>query len=280
MKKSLYIKFVAFFLILGFMGFFAVSMIGPSMVENHLEDVYSGDLYREAASIAENRASKYYQEQASLDSVAMNLKTLSIYQDAEIWLISPKGEILLNTSDDFSAEEKKIIEHFNPGHSSGSYYQIGRFYSQFEEDHLSVMVPVTWKMSIQGYVAMHLPMSILQEQENDVMNIIYILILIIFLVMLLMLAVFSFMVYRPLKKIIAGADQFASGNLKHNIPVYTRDEMGYLALTLNYMSDELDKTGEYQRKFVSNVSHDFRSPLTSIKGYTEAILDGTIPPEL
>ena len=112
------------------------------------------------------------------------------------------------------------------------------------------------------------------------MNIIYILILIIFLVMLLMLAVFSFMVYRPLKKIIAGADQFASGNLKHNIPVYTRDEMGYLALTLNYMSDELDKTGEYQRKFVSNVSHDFRSPLTSIKGYTEAILDGTIPPEL
>ena len=43
MKKSLYIKFVAFFLILGFIGFFTVSMIGPSMVENHLEDVYSGD---------------------------------------------------------------------------------------------------------------------------------------------------------------------------------------------------------------------------------------------
>mgnify|MGYP000758297372 CR=1 FL=1 len=41
MKKSLYIKFVAFFLILGFIGFFTVSMIGPSMVENHLEDVYS-----------------------------------------------------------------------------------------------------------------------------------------------------------------------------------------------------------------------------------------------
>ena len=280
MKKSLYIKFVAFFLILGFIGFFAVSMIGPSLVENHLEDVYSGDLYREASSIAENRASKYYQQQASLDSVAMNLKTLSIYQDAEIWLISPQGEILLSTSDDFSEDENRTIEHFNPGHSSGSYYQIGCFYNAFDEDHLSVMVPVTWKMSIQGYVAMHLPMSILQEQENDIMNIIYILILILFLVMLLMLAVFSFMVYRPLKKIIAGADQFASGNLKHNIPVHTRDEMGYLALTLNYMSDELDKTGEYQRKFVSNVSHDFRSPLTSIKGYLEAILDGTIPAEM
>ena len=79
------------------------------------------------------------------------------------------------------------------------------------------------------------------------------------------------MVYRPLKKIIAGADQFASGNLKHNIPVYTRDEMGYLALTLNYMSDELNKMEEYQKNFIANVSHDFRSPLTSIKGYLEAI---------
>ena len=45
--------------------------------------------------------------------------------------------------------------------------------------------------------------------------------------------------------------------------------MGYLASTLNYMSGELNKTGEYQRKFVANVSHDFRSPLTSIKGYVE-----------
>ena len=46
------------------------------------------------------------------------------------------------------------------------------------------------------------------------------------------------------------------------------------------LSDELDKMGDYQKKFVANVSHDFRSPLTSIKGYVEAIMDGTIPPEM
>ncbi len=97
---------------------------------------------------------------------------------------------------------------------------------------------------------------------------------------LIILLVFTRNVYFPLKKITAGANEYAQGNLAHHIEVNTRDEMGYLAATLNYMSAELGKMEEYQKTFIANVSHDFRSPLTSIKGYLEAILDGTIPPEM
>ena len=64
------------------------------------------------------------------------------------------------------------------------------------------------------------------------------------------------------------------------IEVNSDDELGYLAKTLNYMADKLNQNGEYQRKFIANVSHDFRSPLTSIKGYVTAMLDGTIPVEM
>ena len=56
--------------------------------------------------------------------------------------------------------------------------------------------------------------------------------------------------------------------------------MGYLSASLNYMSSQLRDIEDYQKKFVANVSHDFRSPLTSIKGYVEAMADGTIPPEM
>ena len=46
------------------------------------------------------------------------------------------------------------------------------------------------------------------------------------------------------------------------------------------MAGEIARTEEDQKKFIANVSHDFRSPLTSIRGYLEAMIDGTIPPEM
>jgi len=104
--------------------------------------------------------------------------------------------------------------------------------------------------------------------------------LFIFAFSLLVLGVFTFAVYRPLLKITSAARQYAEGNFSYALEIAGEDEIGQLAATLNYMAHELGETDEYQKKFVANISHDFRSPLTSIKGYVEAILDGTIPAEM
>ena len=125
-----------------------------------------------------------------------------------------------------------------------------------------------------------MPISEIQDTVNGFLNILYISSGIIFGLSLIILLVFTTTVYFPLKKITAAATQYAEGNLKHKLTLHTQDEMGYLAATLNFMSDELDKIEEYQKNFIANVSHDFRSPLTSIKGYLEAILDGTISPDM
>ena len=109
---------------------------------------------------------------------------------------------------------------------------------------------------------------------------VYITLVIIYLLSFIFLLAFQLLVYLPLRKITEAATQYASGNLDYEIPVTTEDEIGYLSASLNYMSSHLRDMEDYQKKFVANVSHDFRSPLTSIKGYVEAMADGTIPPEL
>ena len=281
MKKYLYVKYVLAILVLVLLGFCTIYLAGNRQVQKYLESLYGQDLYQEATAIARSQeVLEYYGKQEDITPLYDNLCTLSSYRRCNIWLISPKGNLLLNTDSELKTENFPVIEDFNPGTTSGSYYQTGNFFGQFKQPQLSVMVPVTKNMSVHGYVAIHLPMSILQQEHDSLMNLIYVLFLLFLLIMLAIIPVFSLMIYHPLRKIIQGADAFASGNLKYNIPLEKEDEMGYLAATLNYMSDELDMTGNYQRSFIANVSHDFRSPLTSIKGYTEAILDGTIPPEL
>ena len=172
------------------------------------------------------------------------------------------------------------IEDFNPAESGSSTWQEGDYHGYFEEDVLTVIAPVTQGFSIKGYLLIHKPLSDISPRRDMFMRNVYITLVIIYLLSFIILLAFQFMVHRPLRKITEAATQYASGNLDYEIPVTTQDEIGYLSASLNYMSSHLRDMEDYQKKFVANVSHDFRSPLTSIKGYVEAIADGTIPPEL
>lgn len=112
-------------------------------------------------------------------------------------------------------------------------------------------------------------------------NVCYILLCIVFLLSLIPLLVFWFRFYRPLNQIAEAASRYAESDLPSpNYTYTTDDELGRLAASVDYLASSVHNSGQNQRKFVSNISHDLRSPLTSIKGYLEAILDGTIPPEM
>ncbi len=280
MNRTLYKKFILAYVIFGIAGFIFLSTAGSRVIERYLTESAGSSLTRAARSIAGSQASRYYQEESTLQALYRNLDTLATYQDAQIWLISPGGEILLNTEEPLDTENPQVISGFDPVALGSSYYSTGDFFGQFDTDMLSVMVPVTSNYSINGYVAIHTSLNDIYAQREAMLLRVDLLFLVIFLFSFSILALFSLTVYRPLQKIIQGADEYAEGNLTYQIQVNSQDEMGYLARTLNYMSGELNKIGEYQKKFVANVSHDFRSPLTSIKGYVEAIADGTIPPEM
>lgn len=85
--------------------------------------------------------------------------------------------------------------------------------------------------------------------------------------------------YIPLRKIREGVKSFSIAHENPPIHLRVNDEYSELAETLNVIGEELSKFDDYQRKFISNISHDFRSPLTSIHGYVQAMADGIIAPE-
>lgn len=84
---------------------------------------------------------------------------------------------------------------------------------------------------------------------------------------------------RPITVMSDTVRRFSSGDYSARVEVRSADEIGELAGTFNEMADEINTLEQARRSFVANVSHELRSPLTSMKGFLEAMIDGTIAPE-
>lgn len=279
-QRHLSTKFLFVYVLIGILGFFLITLGGSSLVEKHFEHSLSASLYKEAHNIASSDMVANNLSSSTIDSLSQNLSAIADFQDCVIWLINSKGEIISSTRKNISIDDPVPLKAFDATNWGSNYYQIGDFYDYFSDAQLSVIAPITKDMTTKGYVAIHYPMKSLYQSRSSILLIMQIMFLLCYGITSLLLWVYQHYIHAPLKKIIKGASEYAGGNLAYRIDISSEDEMGYLAKTLNYMSDELNKNGEYQRKFISNVSHDFRSPLTSIKGYVNAILDGTIPYEM
>lgn len=277
MTRSLYMKLLLGYLLFGLLGFITIATFSSNSTYRYLVEQKSEELYDEAVMIADNCSRVYEGQHLDLASTYPQLEAVSTCFKAQIWILEHDGTIAADSS---RQRTGTTIADFDPTAQGNRLYTIGDYYGCFDYEVLSVSAPITGNMRTYGYIVLHLPESIILAEQYSILNIVYITSAIIFVLSLIILVVFTKVVYFPLKKITYAANEYAAGNLAHTIPVSSHDEMGYLATTLNYMSDELNEMEEYQRKFIANISHDFRSPLTSIKGYLEAILDGTIPEEL
>lgn len=279
MKKhrTLYLKFIITYLIFGVLSFITISTFTSSRITEYLVSDEAASLYKEATLISNKYASYFYDDQISTDYVTEQLITIGSVTSTSVWIVSANGEIVYTS--DSSATPNSTISGFDPT-SVQNYYTVGDFYGYLNEETLSVISSITTNYRIPGYVVIHYPMSRIMERQSNILYISYITLAIVFILSTIILIMFTDAVYIPLKQITTATEEYAEGNLKYTFDVNRTDEMGYLGAQLNYMAGRLSQTEENQKKFIANVSHDFRSPLTSIRGYLEAMSDGTIPPEM
>ena len=279
MKSILRLKFIALYLIFAFLCIFTTATLTRQLVMDRLEEDTSRTLYRGATLVASDYLPSYFSDDSSVLAVQSQLAAMRLYLESSLWFVQKDGT-MITASNLENTSSPDVIENFDPAEIGGNQYIVGTYHGYFDEDVITVMAPVTEGFSTKGYLLIHSPVSFIDEKCHTLMIPIYISLGVIYLLSFIFLLGFHFFVYRPLRQITEAAKQYASGNLDYEIPVYTHDEMGYLSASLNYMAVQLKDMDDYQKKIVANVSHDFRSPLTSIKGYVEAMTDGTIPSEL
>ena len=275
MKRTLYLKFVLAYFIFGFFGFIVVATFTSNMTLEHMKRERADALYKEALLISNSYAVDLYNSEITLESVWRQINAIDTFLDASVWIVNPSGLIVLDSSSPLDIENPSTIPNFSPTVTGSSFYTVGNFFGMFDEDMISAFAPITSQYKVKGYVIIHSSMQDLHASCDSLLNISYLTLLILFLLSLIILLFFTEMVYLPLRKITHATEQYAIGNFRYEFQVDSEDEIGYLAASLAYMASEVAKSEDNQKRLVANISHDFRSPLTSMRGYIGVVLNET-----
>lgn len=86
-------------------------------------------------------------------------------------------------------------------------------------------------------------------------------------------------VVTPIRQMMQASRHIAAGHYRERVEVTSHDELGQLAGSFNQMAATLEQTESMRRDLIANVAHELRTPLSSIKGYMEGLIDGVLPPE-
>lgn len=283
MRLSLNVKYFLSSLLFGICCFLCISTVASQLMMKNAISSKAADFYQEGIWLTDQYVGNYFEEQENLrtrSAIQSQLSSLDVYLDARIWLITRDGERILDSRTFDTQQERVSIPEFNSVLPGGKYYMVGDFFGMFSEETLSVLIPVSHNYHVRGYIAIHTPMSVIVHEKEGYLFSFYVTMILLMGLAFLFAGANWLIVFWPIRRMRKGAGEYALGNYGTPIHLNREDELGFLSDTMDFMAQALKDQDEDQRKLISNISHDFRSPLTSIKGYIEAMLDGTIPFEM
>ena len=173
------------------------------------------------------------------------------------------------------AISQKILDQ---AFSNGEYTELGELSGIYSQSHYSACCPlINQERQTIGYVVA----SRDAESLSVFLENIFSAFIISAAVMLLVSSIFSILLTNrlvgPLRRITAAAQAFGNGDLSARAPVGGDDEIAQLAVTFNDMADKLQAVDASRQSFMGNIAHELRTPMTTIKGFIDGMLDGTIP---
>lgn len=281
MKVSLKLRFIVSFFLLSVIVITILNTYGKTTIYHKLIEQEKEHLFNEASLIA----NEYIPDtdldfsKKELETIRRHFISLQTLTDMRTWLVTEAGMIIVDSDRKASCQNKNIKRYdasFLSNQSLTGCYPEG----MMQESMITVIHPITKSLQTEGYIILMLPESNMEKNAASYIDTIVICYFILLACTAILLTVLYFQTSRPIKAITRITRQYADGHYNTPLKKPTSKEMAELNSSIQYLSEKMQLLIEYQKKFIANVSHDFRSPLTSIKGYTEALADGTIPAEM
>ena len=265
----------------------ALTILGASFqyqVKEYLVGATVSSLEQDAQVISNLAAAYNVGGTLSNRELLLNLNVVSQVTNADVVICDSDGYIIL-CSDALSGCQHQGLqlnqEYLQKVFENGSDSATGHIDGLYEEERYVVSAPIVSNDTATGLVIVSVPTLTTGKALNRISNIFLTAAVFVVLISVLAVTAFARRENKPLRDMAKAASVFAHGNLEARVRVEEdySEEVEELALAFNNMASSLQKSEYRRQEFVANVSHELKTPMTTISGYIDGILDGTIPPE-
>ena len=264
----------------------ALTLLGAAfqqLAEGYLTD-FTFNRLNENADVISRLASSFVTDGGDRREFIINLDMASSLSGADIVICNSEGRVVLCSDSPFGCRHLRLQindEYLNKVVRSGYDSATGLIRGLYDDARYLVSMPITNEATGKavGIVIVSIPTATTGELLARLSNYFLCTALVVVLIFILAITTFMNRESRPLREMARVANAFAHGDLEARVRVEENasEELQDLTVAFNNMASSLQKS-EYQRQeFVANVSHELKTPMTTISGYVDGILDGTIP---
>ena len=203
------------------------------------------------------------------------LRSWGSFLNSDIIVTNSNGEVLESTTSSATVPDE-LVHIVTNGNIVKKYSTLN---GSYKNKMMVIGVPIKYQGGIVGASFYVTGIFDIRKTTLELFMMVIITSLFSVLAAFVLVYVQSKKISKPIGEINKAARGIASGKFDKRVEVTSADEIGQLASSFNFMADSIEALEDTRSEFISDVSHELRTPMTSISGFIEGILDGTIPPE-
>lgn len=243
-----------------------------SLLEEQVQNV--------AGMIQENAVEYYPDSYYISESVRPLLVRLAAAADTNVLITDNQYRVVLCSHTDCEHDGVVLPQAVQDALQQEQFFMVSRKDTLYNESQYMAGKALTVNgVSVMGYVVVSSSASELSEYVWENLQTYLLSTVAVLTIAFVALYIITYHTVRPLRQMAAITRQFSNGDFSGRAKVRGNDEIAELAHALNGMAVSLSSLEDMRRSFVANVSHELKTPMTTIAGFIDGILDGTVPPE-